>query len=161
MRKRKIKFLNFLHVLFANSFLFVIPAEAGDKYGGREAVEIDISEWNLTLSKEKVRAGHVGFAVKNKGKETHELAIIKLNNDAIVHTGKLPVNQHGAIDEDAMTFGQIVGEMEDIKSGDSPKQLFKLEPGRYAVICNMLEKEPDGSLEAHYAMGMHALLEVE
>jgi hypothetical protein len=154
---------NLLQVLCATLVLFDTPIYAGDKdkYGGREAVEIDISEWSLTLSKEKVKAGNVGFAVKNKGEETHELAIIKLNNDTMMPIGKLPVNQHGAIDEDAMTFGQLVGEMEDIKSGDSPKQLFRLEPGRYAVICNMLEKEPDGTMEAHYSMGMHAVLEVE
>lgn len=143
--------------------LFFSAAEvsAGEKkYGGREAVEIDIREWNLTLSKEKVKAGHVGFAVRNRGNETHELAVIKLNN-GMMYTGRLPVNKHGSIDEDNMNFGKIVGEIEDIKSGSKAKQLFSLEPGRYAVICNMLEKEPDGSLEAHYSMGMHALLEVE
>lgn len=150
-----------LNVLFTTSVLLATPLYAGDKFGGREGVEVDIREWNLTLSKEAVKAGNVGFAVKNKGKETHELAIIKLNNDAMMPTGRLPVNKHGSIDEDTMNFGEIVGEMEDIKPGDSPKQLFKLEPGRYAVICNMLEQEPDGTMEAHYSMGMHALLIVE
>ena len=148
------------YFLFGASLLLAEAAYAEKKYGGREAVEIDIREWNLTLSKEKVRAGHVGFAVKNRGKETHELAIIKLNNNMMA-TGRLPVDKHGAIDEGTMNFGQIVGEIENLKSGDKAKQLFKLEPGRYAVICNMLEKEEDGSMEAHYSMGMHALLEVE
>jgi uncharacterized cupredoxin-like copper-binding protein len=154
---------NILNVLFSTSVLLATPlyVHAGDKYGGREAVEIDIREWNLTLSKEKVKAGNVGFAVKNKGKETHEIAIIKLKNDAIVHVGRLPVDKHGAIDEGTMDFGEIVGEMEDIKSGADAKQLIKLDPGRYAVICNVVEQEADGSIEAHYSMGMHALLEVE
>jgi len=152
--------IRYFNVLFYIPALLVTDVIAGDKYGGREAVEVDIREWNLTLSKEKVRAGAVGFAVKNRGKETHELAIIKLNN-SMVATGRLPVDKHGAIDEGTMNFGKLVGEMEDLKSGDKKKQLFNLEPGRYAVICNMLEKEPDGSMEAHYSMGMHALLEVE
>jgi len=160
MRKKLTILLN---VLFCVPALFVDVAEvyAGDKkYGGREAVEIDIREWNLTLNREKVKAGSIGFAVRNRGNETHELAIIKLNN-GMMYTGRLPVNKHGAIDEDRMDFGKIVGEIENLKSGDKAKELFNLEPGRYAVICNMLEKEPDGSMEAHYSMGMHALLEVE
>ena len=160
MRKGRI---NLVRVLLNTPILLVTPfcVFAADKYGGREAVEIDIREWNLTLSKEKVRSGNVGFAVKNKGKETHELAIIKLNNDVMIPAGRLPVDKHGAIDEATMNFGEIVGEIENIKSGSDAKQLFKLEPGRYAVICNMLEQEPDGSMEAHYSMGMHAVLEVE
>jgi len=160
MRKKLTILLN---VLFCVPALFIdMPeASAGDKkYGGREAVEVDIREWNLTLSTEKVKAGSVGFAVRNRGAETHELAIIKLNN-GMMYTGQLPVNKHGAIDEDRMEFGKIVGEIEDLKSGDNKKDLFTLEPGRYAVICNMLEKEDDGHLEAHYSMGMHALLIVE
>jgi len=150
-----------LSILFCLPVVISATALAGDdKFGGREGVEVDIREWNLTLSKEKVRAGNVGFSVKNKGGETHELAVIKLNN-GMMATGRLPVNGHGSIDEDRMDFGKIVGEIEDIKSGDKKKELFKLEPGRYAVICNMLEKEADGSMEAHYSMGMHALLIVE
>lgn len=159
----RIKINKLLNVLFCMPVLLLGAAEvmAGDKkYGGRQAVEIDIREWNLTLSAEKIKAGNVGFAVHNRGKETHELAVIKLNN-GMMYTGQLPTTKNGSIDEDNMTFGKIVGEIEDIKSGQKAKQLFSLEPGRYAVICNMLEKEPDGSLEAHYAMGMHALLEVE
>ena len=150
-----------LNVLFCLPGFFITTGYAGDdKFGGREGIEVDIREWNLTLSKEKVKAGNVGFSVKNKGGETHELVVLKLNN-GMMATGRLPVNSHGSIDEDKMDFGQIVGEIEDIKSGDKKKELFKLEPGRYAVICNMLEKEADGSLEAHYSMGMHALLIVE
>ena len=151
----------YLLLLTAGTISTPVFAGDKDKFGGREGVEVDIREWNLTLSKSKVRSGHVGFAVKNRGDETHELAIIKLNNNMITATGRLPVNQHGSIDEDKMDFGQIVGELENIESGKKVKQLFKLEPGKYAVICNMLEKEPDGSMEAHYSMGMHALLEVE
>ena len=51
MRKYK---TNLLQVLCATLVLFDAPIYAGDKdkYGGREAVEIDISEWSLTLSKE-------------------------------------------------------------------------------------------------------------
>ena len=142
-----------LHLVFGSLVVTAAPllsgvANASDK--GRESIDVDIREWNLTLSKEKVRAGNVGFAVKNKGKETHELAIIKLNNNMMTATGRFPVDKHGHIDEDRMDFGQIVGEIEEIKSGDNPKQLFKLEPGRYAIICNMLEQEPDGSMEAHF-----------
>lgn len=122
-------------------------------------VEVELREWNVTLSEETVTAGEVEFSVKNKGKETHEVAIIKLNtNDAV---GRLPVDKNGAIDEAAMTWGKLVGEIEDVESGKKGKTSIFLKPGRYAVICNVVEKEPDGSIEAHYSMGMSALLKVE
>ena len=130
-------------------------------FASGESIDINVGEWSLKLNKAKIKAGTIHFDVKNSGKETHELAIIRLNNGVMTDVGKLPVNKHGAVDEDSMTFGKVIGEIEDISSGNKASKHFKLEKGRYAVICNISEKEPDGSIEAHYAMGMSALLEVE
>lgn len=141
-------------VVLLTSFSF--PVFASDS-----AVDIDLSEWKLTMNKNKVKAGSISFDVSNTGKEVHELAIIKLNNIMISDAGLLPVNNHGAIDEDGMKFGKVVGEIEDIGAGSKASKHFKLESGRYAIICNITETEPDGSIEAHFAMGMRAILEVQ
>ena len=45
--------------------------------------------------------------------------------------------------------------------GKSAKDTITLKPGRYAIICNVLEQEPSGEMEAHYSMGMHTVLNVE
>lgn len=125
----------------------------------KNKIGIELREWNVTVSEEFISAGEIEFSVKNKGKEEHELVIIKLNTDAA--TGRLPVDKDGGINEDTMNFGVMVGEIEGLKPGKRAKESFTLKPGRYAIVCNMIEEEDDGSIEAHYSMGMHAVLNVE
>lgn len=141
--------------IVATAVAVIAPAWAAKK--GK--LDVEIREWNLTLSEESLPAGEIEVSVKNKGKEAHELAFIKLNtNDAV---GRLPVDKNGAIDEAAMTWGKLIGEVEGLDPGKKDKITLNLKPGRYAVVCNMVEKEPDGSIEAHYSMGMSAQLKVE
>lgn len=125
----------------------------------KNKLQIELREWNVTLSSETVEAGELNVSVRNKGKETHELVFVKLNTD--LATGRLPVDKDGAIDEERMTFGTLVDEIEGIEAGKKAKATVRLKPGRYAVICNVIEEEDDGSIEAHYSMGMHAVLNVE
>ena len=160
MTVRLIKIINLL--FFVTGFFLYAAVSIADNKAPVEndAVEIEMREWKLVLNRGKVKAGDVGFSINNTGKEVHEIAVIKLNNGKL-KPDQLPVNKQGSIDEDAMTFGKVVGEIEDIKPGTKVKKVLSLQPGRYALVCNILEKEPDGSLEAHYSMGMHALLEVD
>lgn len=125
----------------------------------KNKLQIELREWNVTLSSDTVEAGELDVSVRNKGNETHELVFVKLNTD--LATGRLPVDKDGAIDEERMTFGTLVDEIEGIESGKKAKATIRLKPGRYAVICNVVEDEEDGSIEAHYSMGMHAVLNVE
>lgn len=125
----------------------------------KNKLQIELREWNVTLNSDTVEAGELDVSVRNKGKETHELVFVKLNTD--LATGRLPVDKDGAIDEERMTFGTLVDEIEGIEPGKKAKATVRLKPGRYAVICNVVEDEEDGSIEAHYSMGMHAVLTVE
>lgn len=121
--------------------------------------DIELREWNITTSDEAIAAGEVDVTVKNKGKDIHELVFIKLNTD--VATGRLPVDKDGGIDENKMNFGTLVHEIEGIEPGKKVKETITLKPGRYAVICNVVEEEDNGDIEAHYSMGMHIVLNVE
>lgn len=134
-------------------------ALSGPAFAKKTKVGVEFREWNISLSEEFVPAGEIEFAVKNKGKEEHEMVVIRLDTDAA--TGRLPVNKDGGIDEDNMSFGEMIGEVEGLASGKRAKESFNLKPGRYAVICNIIETEPNGEIEAHYSMGMHAVLNVE
>lgn len=150
-----------IKILLPIFLIIAAPVSASDeKSGESDAIELQMHEWKLMLNKDKVKAGKVGFNVQNKGKEEHELVLIKLN-DKKLGADQFPVNQHGSVDEKNMPFGEIIGEIEDVKAGEKARKTFSLQPGRYALICNIVEKEPDGSIEAHYKMGMRALLEVE
>ena len=160
MKYKTTIFINVLLSLLV-ALLGVTQAIAADnKHSGDQILEVEMFEWKLLLNTKKLASGDIVFNAHNRGKEIHELAVIKLNDEKM-DASQLPVNRHGAIDESNIKFGKIVGEIENVQVGKTISKVFSLKPGRYAVICNMLEKEPDGSMEAHYASGMHALLEVE
>ena len=134
-------------------------AHTSDAQTASSVLNITVKEWKVLLDKAEVSAGDLVVTVNNQGEEIHELVIIRLI-DSKTLIEELPVNKHGAIDEEKMEFGTIVGEIEDLEPHKVSTSRFKLQPGRYAIVCNMLEQEPDGSMESHYSMGMHALLNV-
>jgi len=129
------------------------------KKGGGGKLDIEVREWNVTLSEQTLPAGDIDVKVKNSGKEIHELVFIKLDTD--LASGRLPTDRDGAIDEKKMNFGTIVQEFEGLDPGKKVKETVNLKPGRYAILCNMVEQEDSGKVEAHYSQGMHSLLTVE
>jgi uncharacterized cupredoxin-like copper-binding protein len=54
------------------------------------------------------------------------------------------------VDEDAV--GELIGEVEDFPGGETETGTFGLQPGTYALICNVA---------GHYEQGMYAQLTVE
>ena len=128
---------------------------------GKPDLAINLSEWGIILNHTKVSAGKAYLKIINNGKEVHELLIIKLNEGVKLEAGKFPVDKHGKVNEDKMTYGVLTGEIEGLMPGDRVSKLLDLTRGHYAIICNILEQEPDGTLEAHYSLGMNTLLTVE
>ena len=55
----------------------------------------------------------------------------------------LPVDADGKVleDGDGMT---IIGEIEDIEIGATEQVALDLDAGKYLLICNILQTEPDG-----------------
>ncbi len=149
-----------VRTIIATAFIATALAAVAPVWAGKKSkVDVEIREWNVTSSEEKIPAGDVEVTIRNKGKEVHEMVLMMLNtNDPVLH---LPVDKNGAIDEKTMTFAKIVDENEGIESGKHVKKSITLKPGRYAFICNMVETEKDGTIEAHYSKGMAAQLLVE
>ena len=149
-----------VHTIIATAFIATALAAVAPAWAGKKSkVDVEIREWNVTSSEEKVPAGDIEVTIRNKGKEVHELVLMQLNtNDPVL---RLPVDKNGAIDEKTMTFAKIVDETEGMEPGKHVKKALNLKPGRYAFVCNMVETEKDGSIEAHYSKGMAAQLVVE
>ena len=149
-----------VHKIIATAFIATALAAVAPVWAGKKSkVDIEIREWNVTSSEEKVPAGDIEVTIRNKGKEVHEMVLMQLNTtDPVLH---LPVDKNGAIDEKTMTFAKIVDETEGMEPGKHVKKALNLKPGRYAFVCNMVETEKDGSVEAHYSKGMAAQLLVE
>jgi hypothetical protein len=71
----------------------------------------------------------------------------------------LPTTDDGIVDEEQLEEGAFIGEIEAFPSGEDCTGTFDLEPGTYALFCNILEVE-EGEPENHYELGMRTEIEV-
>jgi len=117
-------------------------------------VNVLLQEWRMMSDKARVPSGKIKFSVQNRGRETHELVLIK--TDAAYDS--IPLKPTGGIDEEKV--GVLIDEIENITSKHSKAMTVNLVPGNYVLLCNMVEMEPEGK-EEHYAMGMRIPLVVE
>ncbi len=119
-------------------------------------VNVTVQEWAVLPDVSSVPAGTVKFVVNNTGPEDiHEMVVIKTDLGA----RDLPVDGDGKVMEDGAGMS-IIGEIEDIEIGATEEVALELDAGKYLLICNILQTEPDGTLEAHYALGMSTAFEV-
>jgi hypothetical protein len=68
----------------------------------------------------------------------------------------LPLAADGTVDEEKLPEGAFIGEIEAFPAKQRCTGTFELPAGSYALFCNILETEADGSKENHYANGMRA-----
>ena len=119
-------------------------------------VKVTLQEFAVIPDVASVPAGTVTIVVKNTGPEdVHELVVIKTDLGA----ADLPVDENGKATE-GVPGVTLIGEIEEIAVGETKQADLELAPGKYVLICNILQTEPDGSLEAHYKVGMRTAFEV-
>jgi uncharacterized cupredoxin-like copper-binding protein len=129
---------------------------AGSVAGSASTVNVTLQEFAVLPDVAAVPAGSVTFVVNNTGPDdVHEMVVVMTD----LGVRDLPVDSDGKVLEDAdgMT---IIGEIEDIEIGATEQVSLDLDAGKYLLICNILQTEPDGSLESHYRMGMSTAFEV-
>jgi hypothetical protein len=114
-------------------------------------VEISLTEFALAPVPDEVPAGTIEFVASNDGEEPHELVIVRYDGEP----GDIPVDADGAADEAQLPEGTEVMEIEGFAGGNTCTAAFDLEPGSYALFCNIVEEEESGAMEAHYAEGMY------
>lgn len=125
--------------------------------GGATTVAITLEEFAVSADPASAPAGSVTFDVTNDGPDdVHEFVVIKTD----LAPTDLPTDKDGAVVEGGEGM-EVVDEIEDIPVGETPTLTIDLEAGSYALICNILQEEPDGTLEAHYAEGMRTGFTVE
>ncbi|HWB70645.1 MAG TPA: hypothetical protein VG452_00380 [Egibacteraceae bacterium] len=122
---------------------------AGDPQKADTVVEVTLREWAIEPEPVRAPAGRIAFIAHNRGGEAHELLLVRGGDPAA-----LPLDEAGAVDEEALGPGTVVGEIEEFPGGVTCEGAFALEAGDYVLVCNVVETEPDGSTESHYAMGM-------
>lgn len=123
--------------------------ENGSTEPATQQVVLDLNEFTIKPSIEP-KAGVVTFVAENKGKEPHELMIVKGES-----ADKLPKDADGGLDEDKLPEGGLIGEIEPFPGGQLCKGAFNLAAGKYVLLCNIVETEPNGEKESHLKEGMH------
>jgi hypothetical protein len=127
----------------------------GDAGAADTKVAVDLSEWAVAPQPASVRAGTITFEAANVGADAHELVVVRADNPAA-----LPKAADGTVDEAKLPAGAFIGEVEAFPAKQRCQGTFALTAGRYALFCNILETEADGTKENHYANGMRASFEV-
>lgn len=133
------------------------PAASETTTSSEAHVAVTLQEFAVSADPASVSAGPVTFDVTNDGPDdVHELVVISTD----LGPTELPTDKDGAVVEDGKGM-EVVDEIEDIPVGESPTLSVDLAAGSYVLICNVLQKEPDGTLEAHYSVGMRTGFTVE
>ncbi|MDO8484445.1 MAG: hypothetical protein Q7S35_05820 [Candidatus Limnocylindrales bacterium] len=129
---------------------------ASPSAAGATSVNVTLQEFAIISAIASVPAGTVTFVTKNTGPEdVHELVVVKTDLGA----ADLPVDKDGKATE-GVPGVTLIGEIEDIAVGETKQADLELTQGKYVLICNIVQTEPDGSLEAHYKVGMRTAFEV-
>jgi uncharacterized cupredoxin-like copper-binding protein len=133
--------------------ILLLPACGGDD----NTVAATLQEFAVSADPASVAAGSVTFDVSNDGPDdVHEFVVIATD----LGPTELPVDEDGAVDEGGEGI-EVVDEIEEIPVGESRSLTVDLEAGNYVLICNILQEEPNGTLEAHYSEGMRTGFTVE
>ncbi|MDP8959323.1 MAG: hypothetical protein M3N51_09045 [Actinomycetota bacterium] len=126
----------------------------GDPASADQEVAVQLDEWSIVPETSSVEAGTITFVAGNAGEEPHELVIVRGDDPA-----ELPLTEQGAVDEEAIADREV-GEIEPFPAGTTCEGTFHLEPGSYILLCNIVEEEPDGTVESHFREGMFTTFEV-
>jgi len=121
--------------------------------GGSE-VNVRLFEWTVDADVESVPAGAVTFNAANIGGVGHNLVVIRSDLAAAA----LPVIKGGGVDE-ASSAIEVVGKIEVFEPGLEQSMVLDLEPGVYALLCNIVD-EADAGRRSHYQLGMRIELQV-
>ena len=117
-------------------------------------LSIQLSDYAVVSSAPSVAAGAVQFDTKNVGQRPHELVIVKGGSAA-----SLPKDKDGSMAEEKLADNALIGEIEEFPTGEDCTGVFDLEPGKYVLLCNLVEKV-NGKTVAHFAQGMFGTLTV-
>lgn len=113
----------------------------------------ELTEYAIRAGKGSVPAGLVRFEFENSGGLAHEVAVVRADSASTV-----PTTSDGAAADDALG-DDLIGELEPFDPGVTCAGTFDLAPGRYVLLCNVIE-EHRGEKESHLARGMATTLRV-
>lgn len=129
-------------------------ASASTTTAAGTVVEVQLNEFSVVPDKGIIPAGSITFRATNGGPDDeHELVIVRSD----LAPGALPTAEDGSVPEDDVDF---VDEIEGLAVGESGDVTVDLAAGKYILLCNVVQTEPDGTIESHYEKGMYSAITV-
>ena len=132
------------------ALLLVILLAACSSSGGGEGGDLDVAldEYSVVTNLNTLPEGPIKFDLKNDGDLKHELLIVRSD----IPGDELPTKDDGSFDDGAGGV-DVKREVEDIEAGEKTSRSYALDPGKYVLLCNIVE-DIDGIETSHYAQGM-------
>jgi uncharacterized cupredoxin-like copper-binding protein len=128
------------------------PGVVSRKPDGAAQVDVTLREWALAPRQPTVSAGEIYFLVENAGPDhPHELVIIRTDLGPL----DLPFKED-KVPEDQI---DLVEEIAEFAPHSSASLTVELTAGKYLLICNITEEDPE--IGSHYKKGMVAAITVE
>jgi len=120
-------------------------------------VNVTLRSFQIGLDRSSAPRGTVIFRAHNAGTDDiHEFLVIRTDRAP----NALPTEDNGSYEENGPGT-QLIDEIEEVAPGETQELSLDLTEGNYVLICNMVHVEDDGSVEVHYALGMHTAFRVE
>lgn len=119
-----------------------IPTTDGEIGAPAEGVAASLMEWAIEAPTEYV-AGEVTFTATNDGNFPHEFVVIQGESYE-----SLPLAEGGAVIEDDLPTGALLGRTARIGGGSSDELTVTLAPGNYVLLCNL-----GGGAQSHAGRG--------
>ena len=108
-----------------------VPLAEGEIGAPAEGVAASLVEWAIEAPTEYA-AGDVTFTATNNGNFPHEFVVIQAESYE-----SLPLEEGGAIIEDELPTGALIGRTSRIGGGSSEDLTVPLAPGNYVLVCNL------------------------
>lgn len=96
-----------------------------------DGIDVVLDEWAIDAPTEYV-AGDITFNASNVGGFPHELVVIEGEGYEA-----LPRLESGAVDEDNLPTGALIGRTDRVGGGSSASLAVTLAPGNYVLVCNL------------------------
>jgi hypothetical protein len=109
-------------------------------------VSVRATDYRIAMAT-TLRPGRHAISFHNAGVQPHELLMFRTSLPA----NRLPVDASGNVIEDSPLMHQVLDSGNGLPAGHTQSLTVRLEPGHYAVICN---------LPGHYRFGMRLDLTV-
>lgn len=152
-----------IHVIAGLSVLVLALAgcsddgdDSSDSSSDGTEVDVTLSEFVVQPDAASAAAGDVEFKAENEGSDEHEFVVVKADDASL-----LPTDADGAVDEEALEPGQLIGEIEGLAPGADGETTLSLDAGTYVLFCNIVDEEPDGTIESHFNEGMFTTFQAE